>query len=84
MSTMAAMKRKKRSSPSDHVGVGIRKARLAIGWSQKQLADAAEVDKTTVSHWERGECAPRSKLLPTIAMKLGTTIGALHGERASR
>lgn len=68
--------------PSGKIHAALRRARLAKGWSQLRLANEVGCHKTAVSHWETGLSAPGRRLLPAVAAKLGTTIGALYGEHA--
>lgn len=55
----------------------IRSKRLALGWTQEQIADKLGVSGTAVSKWERGAAAPDISLLPTIARLLQTDLNEL-------
>jgi len=44
----------------------IRAARVALGMSQQELADAVGVSAATVSNWEKGRSMPRTKNLEEI------------------
>jgi len=57
----------------------IKEFRQAANLSQQELANAMEVDRTTVSCWERGVSMPRADQIPKIADLLGVTIDALFG-----
>lgn len=46
----------------------LRKARLALGMSQQQLADEFGVDRVTVARWENGEREIPSLLDPRAAV----------------
>jgi transcriptional regulator with XRE-family HTH domain len=48
------------------------------GLTQEQLANACGVDKTAVSHWEKGLSAPKSERIPQVASALGVTIDELY------
>lgn len=47
--------------------VGIAKKRKQFGYSQKQLADMLQIDRTTVSKWEVGEAKPRAEILKKLS-----------------
>ncbi len=47
-----------------------RAARGLIGWSQRQLATAAEVGYVTVQEFERGQTSPRTLTLRAIKQAL--------------
>ena len=58
----------------------LREARIAVGLSQKQLADRLGVTQSTVALWEAGKTAPRRTLMPKLAAVLKTSVPALeHG-----
>ena len=57
----------------------IKRLRVQANLTQMQLADAMQVDRSTVAHWEIGTAMPRSELLPRLADLLGCTIDALYG-----
>lgn len=40
-----------------------RALREAAGLTQRELADALRVDRTTIAHWESGRHTPNGKLL---------------------
>ena len=68
----------KRSHPLlRSVGVRIRKARLAKGISQEQLAFAANLDRSFVSGLERGEFNVSLLALAKLARVLGVRLGSL-------
>lgn len=48
--------------------------------TQEQLADRVGVDKTAVSHWERGTSAPRWHREALVAAALDCTVRELRGE----
>ena len=49
----------------------IAKARIAKGWTQRQLGEAIGVDNTQIAKWERGERKPKLEAL----LKLGEALG---------
>lgn len=61
------------------VGVRIRIARAARGWSQRELAQRTGFDATAVSHWERGERLPSIESLRELSRALGVTADWLLG-----
>lgn len=58
----------------------IAEQRKRLGITQAQLAEALNIDRTTVSKWEAGASAPRAKLLPRLAKELGTSVDQLLDE----
>lgn len=60
----------------------IRRLREEQNLSQLDLAEMCGLDKTTVSHWERGKSAPRWWLMPRVAAALGVTVDELTSEAA--
>ena len=57
---------------------GLRKRRLAMGLSQKELADALGTVQSAISAWESGEKMPRASQLPELAAALHCTIDELY------
>lgn len=57
----------------------VRELRMAANYSQQELADSMNVDRSTVSCWERGTAFPRAEQLPRLADILHCTIDALFG-----
>ncbi|MEV0260762.1 helix-turn-helix transcriptional regulator [Streptomyces sp. NPDC050617] len=60
------------------LAMGARRDRLAhrrkvCGYSQEQLADVLNVDRTSIGRWERGEASPRPFLWPKLARLLRVT-----------
>ena len=47
--------------------VGIAEKRKQFSYSQKQLADMLQIDRTTVSKWEVGEAKPRAEILKKLS-----------------
>ncbi|ACL56964.1 XRE family transcriptional regulator [Methylobacterium nodulans] len=58
------------------IGNNVRNARLRLGMTQEQLAEAANVSQTTIDKIERG-LTKRSKYLPWIAIALSVDISEL-------
>ena len=57
----------------------IKELRQAVGKTQQYLADALNVDRSTVACWENGTSMPRAEILPRLADILECTIDALFG-----
>ena len=47
---------------------GVRQARVRLGMSLSQLAQALGVDKSTVHRWETGALAPQSPEMLALAL----------------
>jgi transcriptional regulator with XRE-family HTH domain len=62
---------------SGGVGHRLRTARLSVGLTQKQLAQALGVESITVSRWERGATTPSIPRLHLIAELTQTTVSDL-------
>jgi transcriptional regulator with XRE-family HTH domain len=60
---------------NQHVGLRIRDARIAIGWSLKRLGEEIGVDDTTVFKYENGKTRISVVRLLQIAACLGHPIG---------
>jgi ribosome-binding protein aMBF1 (putative translation factor) len=58
-------------------GESIRKGRLAHGWTQAQLAEAAQLSSNYVARLERGELGPSLFVAHRIAEALGVELGEL-------
>ena len=59
------------------MGGRLRTARRSAGLTQKQLAQALEVESITVSRWERGVTSPSLPRLRRIAELTETTVSDL-------
>ena len=57
--------------------MGIKKARVARGMSQVELAKRIGVGQSAVSMWETGNAMPRAGKLKEIAEVLGCSVGEL-------
>lgn len=57
----------------------IRNLRVSADVSRQDLAEALEIDVSTIAKWESGASVPRSTLLPKIADLLHCSIDALFG-----
>jgi transcriptional regulator with XRE-family HTH domain len=77
------MARKRRSAADNVVGVSIRKARLARGFTQAQLAEAVEITVESLSRAETGAILPTVETLGRIATVLDLTLDALVGRDQS-
>lgn len=65
------------------IGRVIKRLREAKGLTQAELARLLDVGRSTIWNWENEKKLPAAKMQPRIALALGTTVGALHGERAA-
>jgi len=59
------------------LGLNVRAAREALGWSQEDLAHESGYHRTYVSGVERGVRNPTVTVIAGLAETLGTTPGAL-------
>jgi transcriptional regulator with XRE-family HTH domain len=48
--------------------------RLAVGFTQKELASASGIDQADISRIERGESNPTTETLDALARPLGVTL----------
>ena len=62
------------------IGEQIRKARVARGWTQAQLAFRAGLRESAICKYERGYFEPRINTLRKIAKALGVTTDYLLGD----
>lgn len=60
-------------------GQVIRKRRIELKLSQKQLADLVGVQPTTISRWEMGSGYPDQGTISKVATELGITVNDLLG-----
>lgn len=51
----------------------IRKLRKERGLTQKQLAEGAKVDQSTISYWEKGRQEPTARQRKSLCNALGIT-----------
>ena len=56
-----------------------RELRLAANLTQQDIANRLNVDRSTVSYWEKGTAMPRAEQLPKLADLLHCTSDALYG-----
>lgn len=66
------------------VGLNVRQAREARGWSQEELADRSGLHRTYVSGVERGVRNPTVTVLEKLAVALGLAPGRLLDEAQTR
>lgn len=57
--------------------MNIKKKRLEAGFTQIDLANKLEIDRSTVAKWETGESFPRAEKLIQLAEVLNCTIDEL-------
>lgn len=62
---------------SSYVGPAVRALREQAGFSQEELADRAELDRTYVSGIERGRRNPSVKSLQRVVAALDTSLDVL-------
>ena len=55
----------------------LRRTRIEKGLSQQQLAEAMNVDRSTVTKWETGDRLPNAATLARLSSVLGSNVGAL-------
>lgn len=58
-------------------GERVRALRLKRGWTQEQLAEAADLNSVQVSHIERGANEPKLTTIIRLARALGVRVGKL-------
>ena len=63
------------------IGINIRRLRLRVHMTQRQLAYALRVSVQAVSKWERSESYPDLTLLVPIAELFGVTLDELFGRK---
>ncbi|HWY19506.1 MAG TPA: helix-turn-helix transcriptional regulator [Solirubrobacteraceae bacterium] len=66
-----------RSPEHAALGEAIRRARVALGYSQEDFAGAADIHITLIGGLERGVSNPNYTTLLRLSKALGTTPGAL-------
>jgi transcriptional regulator with XRE-family HTH domain len=64
----------RRHEPQEALGRAIRQLRDAHGLTQKELADAADVNATAISHIERGRTNPAWGTVKRIAAALDVRV----------
>lgn len=70
----------KQGSINKLLGARIRTLRLARGWSQEELGERANLDRTYVSGVERGVRNPTVTVLEALANGLNVHIAALFND----
>ena len=61
------------------LGQRINELRIALGWSQVQLAEKLNISKQTVSNWENENIQPSIEMLVRISKLFHTTTDYLLG-----
>ncbi|MGH8446546.1 MAG: helix-turn-helix domain-containing protein [Solimonas sp.] len=64
-------------SAQESFGYVVREARERQGWSQEQLAEAAELNRSYLGEVERGAATPSLVTIIKLAVALGQTPAAL-------
>jgi transcriptional regulator with XRE-family HTH domain len=67
----------RRMEPQEALGEAIRRLRLERGLTQRQLADAADVNETWISHIEAGRTNPAWGTVTRLAAALDLTVSQL-------
>lgn len=67
----------RRHEPQEALGRAIRQLRDERGLKQKELAQAADVNGTAISHLEHGRVNPSWGTVKRIAAALGVTVSEL-------
>jgi transcriptional regulator with XRE-family HTH domain len=62
--------------------LGLIAAREARGWSQKRVADAIQKDRSSITHYERGDCDIPGKVLQQLAALFDLPIDVLLAQHA--
>lgn len=65
------------------LGRNIKAARGLLGWSQEELADRSEIDRTYISGVERQVRNPTITVVAKLAKALGTTTADLLTDRSN-
>jgi DNA-binding XRE family transcriptional regulator len=66
------------------IGRRIKRLRVALAMSQKELAEKAKISETAVIHWEKGRNVPSHRLRQAIATALDTTVEDIFLDRAEQ
>lgn len=53
-----------------HFGLAVRKLRESFGWSQEQLAEKADLNRSYLGEIERGAASPSLKTISKLAIAL--------------
>ena len=69
--TLKALKSKESDSEPKRPGEHLRRRRLELEQTQRQVADRFGVNPWTVLNWEKGYTEPLVEVLPTIIVFLG-------------
>lgn len=67
-----------------HLRKTLKELRKESGFTQGYVANALEVDQTTVSKWENGESLPRVETLLEIAKFYNVTLDMIELSKKSR
>lgn len=62
----------------DSFGEMVKRARLGLGWTQRDLACRLGVGQQAVSGWERGMSRPYADVVPRVAELLGLDIDSVR------
>jgi transcriptional regulator with XRE-family HTH domain len=69
--------------PSETIGERLQRLRQAAGFSQSQLAKAADVPVGTLRNWEQGRRVPLLDAAGRLAKALGVSVDALVSDASA-
>jgi len=61
--------------------MNLKERRASVGLTQDAVADALNIQRTTVSMWESGKSNPTADRLPALAKLYNCTIDDLFGQK---
>ena len=73
-----------RRQRTNRFGAAVRKARMAAGFTQEDLADRSGLDRSYIGGVERGERNPTLTVIDKIANGLGISIAELFSIESAR
>lgn len=65
-------------SQEDYMRLGLIAARLARNWSQQGVADSIGKDRSSIAHYEKGDCDIPGEVLRQLSQLFGVSMDALH------
>lgn len=74
------MKKDRHALLLDLLAANVRALRVEKSFSQEELADRAELDRTYISQLERAKCNPSLLVLSKVAQSLGVNVVDLLGD----
>jgi len=79
-----AVKKESEKKLREQLGGELRKARVALGLMQAEVAERVETDPETISRFERGATLPSLTRLLDLADALGVTVASLLSAASPR